>query len=61
MTEPTRSERRLEVASTLLLALAPVATVWAAYQSRQSTRHKSEATSDAMQRESRPGSRRNGS
>ena len=33
MTDPTRTDHRLELAATLLLALAAVATAWASYQS----------------------------
>jgi hypothetical protein len=43
----TRTERRLEVVSTLLLALATVATAWAAYQSRQWTGEQAQGYSHA--------------
>ena len=33
MTDPTRADHRLELAATVLLALAAVATAWASYQS----------------------------
>jgi hypothetical protein len=36
-TEASPSERRLELVATALLALATVATAWAAYQARQWT------------------------
>jgi hypothetical protein len=39
--------RRLELVSTVLLALATVATAWAAYQSRQWTGEQAQATSHA--------------
>src|SRR4029450_6196172 len=42
-----RSERRLEVVATLLLALATVATAWSAYQSRQWTGEQSQGYSKA--------------
>ena len=42
-----RMHRRLEIASTVLLALATIATAWAAYQSRQWTGTQSEATAKA--------------
>ena len=41
MAEVTRTERRLEIVSTVLLALATVATAWAAYQARQWTGEQS--------------------
>src|SRR4051812_50202367 len=41
------SERRLELVSTLLLALAAVATAWAAYQARQWTGEQSTGYSQA--------------
>jgi hypothetical protein len=41
------TERRLELVSTVLLALATVATAWAAYQSRQWTGEQAQATSHA--------------
>lgn len=47
MTDAARHERRLELLSTILLALATVATAWAAYQSRQWTGEQSEATAKA--------------
>jgi hypothetical protein len=45
MTWPAWSERRLELISTVLLALATVATAWAAYQSRQWTGEQSQGYS----------------
>jgi hypothetical protein len=47
MNDAARHERRLELVSTILLALATVATAWAAYQSRQWTGEQSEATAKA--------------
>jgi hypothetical protein len=47
MTEATVTERRLEILSTVLLALATVATAWAAYQSRQWTGEQSHGYSRA--------------
>jgi hypothetical protein len=47
MTEPTLAERRLEIVSTVLLAIATVATAWAAYQARQWTGEQSLAASRA--------------
>jgi hypothetical protein len=47
MTEAAVFERRLEILSTVLLALATVATAWAAYQSRQWTGQQSEDYSHA--------------
>ena len=47
MTETTGAERRLELISTVLLALATVATAWAAYQSRQWTGVQSQGYSKA--------------
>ena len=47
MTAPSPAVRRLELVSTLLLALATVATAWAAYQSRQWTGQQALATSQA--------------
>jgi hypothetical protein len=47
MTEASPSERRLELVSTVLLALATVATAWAAYQSRQWTGEQAQGTSHA--------------
>ena len=48
MTETaTGVERRLELISTVLLALATVATAWAAYQSRQWTGVQSQGYSKA--------------
>jgi hypothetical protein len=41
------TERRLELVSTLLLALATVATAWSAYQSRQWTGEQATTTSHA--------------
>jgi hypothetical protein len=46
-TETPVPERRLELASTLLLALATLATAWSAYQSRQWTGEQSQAYSRA--------------
>ena len=43
----TSRERRLELIATVLLALATVATAWAAYQSRQWTGEQAQATSAA--------------
>ena len=45
--ESSRSERRLEVLATLLLALATFGTAWAAYQSRQWTGQQSQGYSRA--------------
>jgi hypothetical protein len=42
-----RSERRLEIVATLLLALATVATAWSAYQARQWTGEQSQGYSKA--------------
>jgi hypothetical protein len=47
MTETTGADRRLELISTVLLALATVATAWAAYQSRQWTGVQSQGYSKA--------------
>ena len=47
MTDATSVERRLEILSTVLLALATVATAWAAYQSRQWTGEQSQGYSRA--------------
>jgi hypothetical protein len=47
MTEATVTERRLEILSAVLLALATVATAWAAYQSRQWTGEQSQGYSHA--------------
>jgi len=47
MTAPSSAVRRLELTSTVLLALATVATAWAAYQSRQWTGQQALATSRA--------------
>jgi hypothetical protein len=47
MTEATRADRRLELVSAVLLALATVATAWAAYQSRQWTGVQSQGYSKA--------------
>jgi hypothetical protein len=47
MTAPSPAVRRLELVSTVLLALATVATAWAAYQSRQWTGQQAMATSRA--------------
>jgi hypothetical protein len=47
MGESSPAERRLEVVSTVLLALATVATAWAAYQSRQWTGEQSQGYSHA--------------
>ena len=47
MTAPSSAVRRLELTSTVLLALATVATAWAAYQSRQWTGEQALATSRA--------------
>jgi hypothetical protein len=46
-TEATRSERWIELVSTVLLALATVATAWAAYQSRQWTGEQAQGYSRA--------------
>ena len=45
--EPTPAERWLELVSTVLLALATVATAWAAYQSRQWTGEQAQGYSHA--------------
>jgi hypothetical protein len=47
MTESTTADRRLELLSAVLLALATVATAWAAYQSRQWTGEQSQGYSRA--------------
>lgn len=47
MAAPPPSERRLELVSTLLLALATLATAWSAYQSREWTGEQALATSHA--------------
>ena len=47
MSTPTHGDRRLELASTILLACATVATAWAAYQSRQWTGEQSQGYSKA--------------
>lgn len=47
MPETTRAERRLEIVSTILLALATVATAWSAYQARQWTGEQSQGYSKA--------------
>lgn len=47
MSETVRAERRLELFSAVLLALATAATAWAAYQSRQWTGEQSQAYSRA--------------
>lgn len=47
MPETTRAERRLEIVSTVLLALATVATAWSAYQARQWTGEQSQGYSKA--------------
>ena len=47
MSDSTAAERRLELFSTVLLALATVATAWAAYQSRQWTGEQSQGYSRA--------------
>lgn len=47
MTETTAADRRLELVSAVLLALATVATAWAAYQSRQWTGEQSQGYSKA--------------
>jgi hypothetical protein len=44
---PPRGDRRLELASAILLACAAVATAWAAYQSRQWTGEQSQGYSKA--------------
>jgi hypothetical protein len=44
---PARGERRLELASAILLACATVATAWAAYQARQWTGEQSQGFSKA--------------
>ena len=47
MTDTSPSERWLELVSTVLLAVATVATAWAAYQSREWTGEQAVATSHA--------------
>jgi hypothetical protein len=47
MAETPRTERRIEVVATVLLALATVATAWAAYQARVWTGRQAEGTSAA--------------
>jgi hypothetical protein len=47
MTAASPTERRLELVSTVLLALATVATAWSAYQSRQWTGEQAQGTSRA--------------
>jgi crotonobetainyl-CoA:carnitine CoA-transferase CaiB-like acyl-CoA transferase len=47
MTETTPRKRRLELAATLLLALATVATAWSAYQARQWTSEQAQGYSHA--------------
>jgi len=47
MTAPSPAVRRLELVSTVLLALATVATAWSAYQARQWTGEQALATSRA--------------
>jgi len=47
VTDTSPSERRLELVSTMLLAVATVATAWAAYQSREWTGEQAVATSHA--------------
>jgi hypothetical protein len=47
MLEATRSEKTLDWVATVLLALATVATAWAAYQSRQWTGEQSQGYSHA--------------
>jgi hypothetical protein len=47
MTAASPTVRRLEVVSTVLLALATVATAWSAYQARQWTGQQAQATSHA--------------
>jgi hypothetical protein len=47
VSDSTATERRLELVSTVLLALATVATAWAAYQSRQWTGEQSQGYSHA--------------
>ena len=47
MSETTRTERRIEVVSAVLLALATLGTAWAAYQARQWTGEQSQAYSKA--------------
>jgi hypothetical protein len=47
MTAAPNTERRLDLLTTLLLALATVLTAWAAYQSRQWTGEQAQATSKA--------------
>jgi hypothetical protein len=47
MTDANLAERRLEIVSTLLLAIATVATAWAAYQSRQWTGLQAEGSAQA--------------
>jgi hypothetical protein len=46
-TDASATERRLELVSTLLLALATVATAWAAYQARQWTGEQAQSYSHA--------------
>jgi hypothetical protein len=46
-TDPSATERRLELVSTVLLALATVATAWAAYQARQWTGEQAQSYSHA--------------
>jgi hypothetical protein len=47
VSDSTAAERRLELVSTVLLALATVATAWAAYQSREWTGEQSQGYSHA--------------
>jgi hypothetical protein len=47
VTEVSAAERRLELAATLLLALATVGTAWSAYQARQWTGEQSQGYSRA--------------
>jgi hypothetical protein len=47
MSQPSRSERWLDVVATVLLSLATVATAWAAYQSRQWTGEQAQGYSRA--------------
>jgi hypothetical protein len=47
LTQATAAGRRIELVSTVLLALATVATAWAAYQSRQWTGEQSQGYSHA--------------
>lgn len=46
-TEPSRSDRRLELLATFLLALATLGTAWSAYQARQWTGEQAKASTRA--------------